>query len=143
MLSVSVGGMRKSYLETPGRGGVGQAAPFKDFRPPSPSGGRALCASFVGMSVPVRAALHPQPAPPPATSALMLVSEGRGCSRAQSAAPWDRHHDSKGSGSPGASVLLEQSAALIATLGVGPEPKVVCRSKSATPPSSPFLQGRF
>ena len=28
-----------------------------------------------------------------------------------------------------------------AQLRVGPEPKVVCRSKSATPPSSPFLQG--
>ena len=77
--------MRRSYLETPGRGGGRQAAPFKDFRPPSPSGGRALCASFVEMSVPVPAALHPQSAQPPATSALMLVSEERRCSWAQSA----------------------------------------------------------
>ena len=40
------------------------------------------------------------------------------------------------------SVLCGKSAALGASLGVGPAPKVVCRSKSATPPSSPFLQGR-
>ena len=39
------------------------------------------------------------------------------------------------------SVLCEGSAALGASLGVGPAPKVVCRSKSATPPSSPFLLG--
>ena len=36
--------MRRSSLRIPGRGGGRQAAPFKDFRPPSPSGGRALCA---------------------------------------------------------------------------------------------------
>ena len=35
----------------------------------------------------------------------------------------------------------KQSAALGASLGVGPEPKVVCRSEPATPPSSPFLRG--
>ena len=72
------------------------------------------------------------------------ASKNRQCqdSRAQSAAPWDRHQDSKGSVSRGTSVQCEQSAALIASLGVGPEPKVVCRNKSATPPSSPFLQGR-
>lgn len=29
---------------TPGRGGGRRAAPFKDLRPPGPSGGRALCA---------------------------------------------------------------------------------------------------
>ena len=34
-----------------------------------------------------------------------------------------------------------QSAALGASLGVGPAPMVVCRSKSATRPSSPFLLG--
>ena len=39
------------------------------------------------------------------------------------------------------SVLCGESAALGASLGVGPAPKVVCRSKSATPPSSPFLLG--
>ena len=39
------------------------------------------------------------------------------------------------------SVLCRESAALGASLGVGPAPKVVCRSKSATPPSSPFLLG--
>ena len=142
MLSVSVGGMRRSYLETPGRGGGRQAAPFKDFRPPSPSGGRALCAPFVSASVPIRASLHPQSLDGPATSARWLVSASRKCSWAQSAAPWDRHQDAKGSGSPGTSVLCEQSAALIASLGVGPWPKVVCRNRSATPPSSPFLQGR-
>ena len=72
------------------------------------------------------------------------ASRKRQCqdSRAQSAAPWDRHQDSKGSISLETSVQCEQSAALIASLGVGPEPKVVCRNKSATPPSSPFLQGR-
>ena len=36
----------------------------------------------------------------------------------------------------------EDPAALGASLGVGPEPKVVCQNKSATPPSSPFLQGK-
>ena len=36
----------------------------------------------------------------------------------------------------------ENPAALGASLGVGPVPKVVCQSESATPPSSPFLQGR-
>jgi|GEM_PF-5311814 len=36
--------MRRSYLRIPGRGGGRQAAPFKDLRPPGPSGGRALCA---------------------------------------------------------------------------------------------------
>ena len=72
------------------------------------------------------------------------ASRERRCqdSRAQSATPWDRHQDSEGSVSLGTSVLCEQSAALIASLGVGPEPKVVCRSEPATPPSSPFLQGR-
>ena len=35
-----------------------------------------------------------------------------------------------------------QSAALGASLGVGPAPKVVCRSKSVTPPLSPFLLGK-
>ena len=39
------------------------------------------------------------------------------------------------------SVLCGESAALGASLGVGPAPKVVCRNKSATPPSSPFLLG--
>ena len=39
------------------------------------------------------------------------------------------------------SVQCGKSAALGASLGVGPAPKVVCRSKSATPPSSPFLLG--
>ena len=38
-------------------------------------------------------------------------------------------------------VMCGESAALGASLGVGPAPKVVCRSKSATPPSSPFLRG--
>ena len=38
-------------------------------------------------------------------------------------------------------MLCGKSAALGASLGVGPAPKVVCRSKSATPPSSPFLLG--
>ena len=38
-------------------------------------------------------------------------------------------------------VLCGESAALGASLGVGPAPKVVCRSKSATPPSSPSLLG--
>ena len=36
--------MRRSCLRIPGRGGGRQAAPFKDLRPPGPSGGRALCA---------------------------------------------------------------------------------------------------
>ena len=36
--------MLRSYLRIPGRGGGRQAAPFKDLRPPGPSGGRALCA---------------------------------------------------------------------------------------------------
>lgn len=36
--------MRRSSLRIPGRGGGRQAAPFKDLRPPGPSGGRALCA---------------------------------------------------------------------------------------------------
>ena len=39
-------------------------------------------------------------------------------------------------------VQCEDPAALIASLGVGPAPKVVCQSESATPPSSPFLRGR-
>ena len=39
------------------------------------------------------------------------------------------------------SVLCGESAALGASLGVGPAPKVVCRNMSATPPSSPFLLG--
>ena len=39
------------------------------------------------------------------------------------------------------SVRCGESAALGASLGVGPEPKVVCRNKSATPPSTPFLLG--
>lgn len=39
------------------------------------------------------------------------------------------------------SVLCGESAALGASLGVGPAPKVVCRSESATPPSSPLLLG--
>ena len=39
-------------------------------------------------------------------------------------------------------VRCENPAALIASLGVGPAPKVVCQGKPATPPSSPFLQGR-
>ena len=39
------------------------------------------------------------------------------------------------------SVLCGESAALGASLGVGPALKVVCRSKSATPPSSPCLLG--
>ena len=34
-----------------------------------------------------------------------------------------------------------KSAALGASLGVGPAPPVVCQAESATPPSSPFLQG--
>ncbi len=91
--------------------------------------------------------------PPSRTSGLQArqgaahfarASKERQCqySRAQSAAPWDRHQDSKGSVSLGTSVMCEQSAALIASLGVGPEPKAVCRSEPATPPSSPFLQGR-
>lgn len=72
------------------------------------------------------------------------ASRERQCqdSRAQSAAPWNRHQDSKDSISLETSVQCEQSAALIASLGVGPEPKVVCRSEPATPPSSPFLQCR-
>ncbi len=72
----------------------------------------------------------------------MPVSGDRRCSWAQSAAPWHRHQDAKVRLSLGTSVLCEESAALIASLGVGPAPKVVCRSESATPPSSPFLQGR-
>ena len=36
-----------SYLRTPGRGGGRRAAPFKDLRPPGPSGGRALCARSI------------------------------------------------------------------------------------------------
>ena len=63
-------------------------------------------------------------------------------SRAQSAVPGERHLYSAVSDSLGTIVLCEESAALGASLGVGPAPKVVCRSKSATPPSSPFLQGR-
>ena len=39
-------------------------------------------------------------------------------------------------------VRCEVPAALIASLGVGPAPKVVCRNMSATPPSSPFLLGK-
>ena len=39
-------------------------------------------------------------------------------------------------------VRCEVPAALGASLGVGPAPKVVCQSESATPPSSPFLRGR-
>ena len=39
-------------------------------------------------------------------------------------------------------VRCEVPAALGASLGVGPAPKVVCQNESATPPSSPFLQGR-
>ena len=35
-----------------------------------------------------------------------------------------------------------QSAALGASLGVGPAPKVVCRNKSVIPPLSPFLLGK-
>lgn len=34
-----------------------------------------------------------------------------------------------------------KSAALGASLGVGPAPPVVCQAEPATPPSSPFLQG--
>ena len=39
------------------------------------------------------------------------------------------------------SVRFGHPAALGASLGVGPAPKVVCQSESATPPSSPFLLG--
>ena len=39
-------------------------------------------------------------------------------------------------------VQCENPAALGASLGVGPEPKVVCQNESATPPSSPFLRGK-
>ena len=36
----------------------------------------------------------------------------------------------------------EHPAALIASLGVGPLPKAVCQSESATPPLAPFLLGK-
>ena len=39
-------------LRTPGRGGVGQAAPFKGHPGPGPSGGCALCASVEETAVP-------------------------------------------------------------------------------------------
>ena len=44
--------MLRSYLRTPGRGGVGQAAPVRDLPGPGPSGGCALCASVEETSVP-------------------------------------------------------------------------------------------
>ena len=44
--------MRRLSLRAPVRGGVGQAAPFKGHPGPGPSGGCALCASFVSASVP-------------------------------------------------------------------------------------------
>ena len=72
-----------------------------------------------------------------------LASRERQCQnpRAQSAAPWNRHQDSKGSVSLETSVPCKQSSALGASLRVVTEPKAVCRNKSATPPSSPFLRG--
>ena len=39
-------------------------------------------------------------------------------------------------------VRCENPAALGASLGVGPAPKAVCQSESATPPLAPFLRGR-
>jgi hypothetical protein len=88
MLTNSLGStLLGQCLYPPGRGGVGQAAPFKDLRPPGPSGGRALCAlSFQrhqdaspAPAVVSRASPR-RPLPP------LLSSMGRsGYSRAQSA----------------------------------------------------------
>ena len=39
-------------------------------------------------------------------------------------------------------VRCENPAALGASLGVGPAPKAVCQSESATPPLAPFLLGK-
>lgn len=39
-------------------------------------------------------------------------------------------------------VQCEDPAALGASLGVGPAPKAVCQSESATPPLAPFLRGK-
>ena len=88
MLTNSLGStLLGQCLYPPVRGGVGQAAPFKDLRPPGPSGGRALCAlSFQrhqdaspAPAVVSRASPR-RPLPP------LLSSMGRsGYSRAQSA----------------------------------------------------------
>ena len=71
-------------FELPGEAAAGVSPPQG---PPAsrPVGGLSTLRSFVETSVPVRAALHPLSDKPPATSALMLVSEVRWCSRAQSA----------------------------------------------------------
>ena len=50
-----------------------------------PVGGLRTFRDLRGSDIKIRAALHPQSAQPPATSALMLVSEDKRCSWAQSA----------------------------------------------------------
>ena len=84
---------------------------------------------------------HPSLKPGAPHFARGYISVGAN-SRAQSAAPHHRHQYSTDSSPPGASVQCGQPAALIASLGVGPAPKVVCPPRLATPPLAPFLQGR-
>ena len=78
MLTVSVGAVRRSYLR------ISRARRRRTSSPPQgppasrPVGGLRTFRDLRGGGIKIRAALHPQSAPPPATSALWLVSKEEG-----------------------------------------------------------------
>ena len=101
-------------FESPGRGGVGQAAPLKDLRPPGPSGGCALCApsyqqhqdsSPAPAVVSSRKRLRPLP-PLRGPQGKYGGMRGREVPPRRPSVPCDRHH------STSASVVCEHPAAL-------------------------------
>mgnify|MGYP004508417053 CR=1 FL=1 len=73
----------------PVRGGVGQAAPLKDLRPPGPSGGCALCAPSYQrhQDSSLAPAVVSRASPWRPLSPLLSLMEGQWYARAQSAVP--------------------------------------------------------
>ena len=133
--------MRRSSLRIPGRGGGRQAAPFKDLRPPGPSGGRALCApsyqrQWVFQQRSTRRRHSRQRLPLGSSYQRKKVCQGAKC----------RYEHRQCLSTVCLSLAQPQccarkSAALGASLGVGPAPPVVCQAGPATPLPAPFLRG--
>ena len=89
--------MRRSSLRIPGRGGGRQAAPFKDLRPPGPSGGRALCApsyqrQWVFQQRSTRRRRSRQRLPLGGSYQRMKVCKGAKCRYAERQCPSTVHH---------------------------------------------------
>ena len=126
----------------PVRGGGGQAAPLRDHPGPGPSGGCALCA-------------------PSWERQCLFQHRSTRCRHSRQRLPlcgsYQGIGDVRGRKVPGTYTVIKilpfgtriqrpctsgSPPPYAPQARVGPWPKVVCRNKSATPPSSPFLQGR-